>query len=96
MKAGGTNVLDIYKGPANCRPEEKPLIIHSLAHAGSVSAARGASCALPSMCRMETNILEKLQLTKGEKLMNFTLLFCFTVSGAGKDIKNHIPIVPLN
>lgn len=90
-KAGGANVLDIYKGPLNRRPEEKPLIIHPPAHAGSASAARAASCAVPSMCRVETNILEKLQLTKGEKLMNSTLVFWFTVSRAGKDIKTLEP-----
>ena len=75
MKAGGANVLDIYTGPPDCRPEEKPLIIHPPAHAGSVSATRAASHAMPSMCRMETDIREKLQLTEGEKLINSTLLF---------------------
>lgn len=44
MKAEGTNVLDIYKRPPNCRPEEKPLIMHYPAHAGLVSAARTANC----------------------------------------------------
>lgn len=75
MKAEGTNVLDIYKEPPNCRLEEKPLIIHYPARTGLVSAARTASCTGPSMCRMETNILEKLQFTKGENIMNSTLLF---------------------
>jgi len=46
MKAGGTNVLDIYEGPSDCRPEDKLLIICPPAHAGSVSAARAASCAV--------------------------------------------------
>lgn len=91
MKAEGTNVLDIYKRPPNCRPEEKPLIMHYPAHAGLVSAARTASCTGASMCRMETNILKKLQLTKGEKIMNSTLLFWYTVLGAGKDIKTLEP-----
>lgn len=87
MKAGGTNVLDIYEGLSNCRPEDKPLIICPPAHAGSVSAARAASCAVPDMCRKEKNVLEKLQVTAGEKWMNSALLFWFTVLGAVKDIK---------
>lgn len=87
MKAGETNVLDTYKGPQNCRSEGEPLIRHSPADAGSVSAETTASCTMPSMCRMETNLLEKLQLTKGETLMNSTLLLWFLFSGPGKDIK---------
>lgn len=56
MKAGGTNVLDIYEELYDCRPEDKPLIICPPAHAGSVSAARAASCALPDVQKGEKYI----------------------------------------
>lgn len=59
MKVGETNVLNIYKGPLNFRSEEKALIRHSPTDAGSALPERAASCTVPSMCRMETNILEK-------------------------------------
>lgn len=66
MKAGGTN--DIYEGLSNHRPVEKHQIIYPSACVGSVSAARAYSYTVPSMCRMETNLSEKLQLTKGGKM----------------------------
>lgn len=81
------HILNMYKGPPNRRSKEKPLIRHSPADVGSVSAEKAASCTMLSMCRMETNVLKELQLIKGEKLINSTLLLWFIASGPGKNIK---------